>query len=298
MEFDVASVRQNKSNAMSTSNMSLDSGNIYSTVKTGDAFAPRGSYFSATNQSLWRYISFAYKLTGTQDLALRFNFFSGVPASKVPGWVSGSFEAVAEGFDIEARAEGNPTKDQMRLMMQSLLADRFKLAVHRETSQAPVFALVLVKPGKTGPGLRPHPVEDSCPSATLAASTPGPTPTAPPQPAAARLPIACGVIAHIPPSSPGLYAIGGRDVSLDLLASSLPTQTGMATLPRPVIDQTGLSGSFDFTLEWVNEFNAAPDASGDTFQQALKNQLGLKLEPQKAPIEFLVIDHIEHPSAN
>jgi uncharacterized protein (TIGR03435 family) len=279
--------------------MSLDSGNIYSTVKAGDAFAPRGSYFSATNQPLWHYISFAYKLTGTQELALRFNFFSGVPASKVPGWVGGSFETVADGFDIEARAEGNPTKDQMRLMMQSLLADRFKLAIHRETREAPVFALVLVKPDKTGPRLRSHPAQDSCPSGPLPASTPGPTPTAPPQPPApAALPIACGVIAHIPPSSKGLYAIGGRNVSLDLLASSLPTQTGMATLPRPVVDRTGLSGTFDFTLEWVPEFNAAPDASGDTFQEALKNQLGIKLVAQKAPIEFLIIDHVEHPSAN
>jgi bla regulator protein blaR1 len=66
-------------------------------------------------------------------------------------------------FDIEARAAGNPTKDQMRLMMQSLLADRFRLRVHFETRDGPVFALTLVRPGETGPKLRPHADGPACP---------------------------------------------------------------------------------------------------------------------------------------
>ena len=65
-------------------------------------------------------------------------------------------ELNSEFFDIEAQAQGNPTKDQMRLMMQSLLAERFKLAVHFETREASVFVLTLVKQGKAGPRLRPH----------------------------------------------------------------------------------------------------------------------------------------------
>src|SRR5580658_5634043 len=69
-------------------------------------------------------------------------------------------------FDIEAQAPGNPTKDQMRLMIQSLLAERFKLAVHFETRDAPVFALTLVKPGKTGPKLLPHSEGPPCPDYT------------------------------------------------------------------------------------------------------------------------------------
>jgi len=70
----------------------------------------------------------------------------------LPKWLA------TERFAIEARVdgEGNPTKDQMRLMMQSLLADRFKLAVHFETEEVPVFALTLLKPGKLGPKLRLH----------------------------------------------------------------------------------------------------------------------------------------------
>lgn len=71
-EFEVASVRQNKSDDTATSGFSLDSGNVYSTVSREDVFIPSGGYFSATNQPLWRYIVFAYKLTGTQELALRF----------------------------------------------------------------------------------------------------------------------------------------------------------------------------------------------------------------------------------
>jgi uncharacterized protein (TIGR03435 family) len=85
---------------------------------------------------------------------------------------------------------------------------------------------------------------------------------------------------------------------LSLLASSLPTMTGMAVIPRPVIDETGLNGTFDFTLDWVPEFNAPSDASGPNFREALKEQLGLKLEPQKGPVDILVIDRVEHPSAN
>jgi len=70
----------------------------------------------------------------------------------------------------------------------------------------------------------------------------------------------------------------------------------MATLPRPVIDQTGLSGTFDLSLEWLPENDGTPgqgDEAGTTFRTALKNQLGLKLVPQKAPVDILVIDHVD-----
>ncbi|HSY67210.1 MAG TPA: TIGR03435 family protein, partial [Edaphobacter sp.] len=65
-----------------------------------------------------------------------------------------------------------------------------------------------------------------------------------------------------------------------------------------VVDETGLSGTFDFTLEWVPEFNAPPDAAGPNFREALSGQLGLKLEPRQGPVDILVVDHVEHPSAN
>ena len=298
LEFDVASVRQNKSDDKPSSTFSLDNGNVYSTVTKGDVFTPRGSYFAATNQPLWHYISFAYNLSGTQELALRFSYFAGL-SSKTPAWVTGGFDSSADRFDIKARSDGRPTKDQMRLMMQALLADRFKLIVHHETRQAPIFALMLVKPGQTGAGLVPHPANDIC---AAQYSEDGTDDSASNVPASRstpeELPKVCGVIAHLPRSASGHIRFGGRGVTLSLLASSLPTMTGMATISRPVIDETGLNGTFDLTLDWVPEFNAPPDASGPAFREALKQQLGLKLESQQGPVDILVIDRVDHPSAN
>ena len=298
LEFDVASVRQNKSDDRPSSTFSLDNGNVYSTVNKGDVFTPRGSYFATTNQPLWHYISFAYNLSGTQELALRFNYFAGL-SSKAPTWATGGFDVSADRFDISARSDERPTKEQMRLMMQALLADRFRLMVHHETRQAPVFALVPVKPGQRGAELVPHPASDTCAvePATEGADNSGSNVLA--QRSTLReLPRVCGVIAHLPTSATGHIRFGGRGVTLSLLASSLPTMTGMAAIPRPVIDETGLNGTFDLTLDWVPEFNAPPDASGPNFREALKEQLGLKLEPQQGLVDILLIDRVEHPSAN
>ena len=108
------------------------------------------------------------------------------------------------------------------------------------------------------------------------------------------------MIAHLPPGAPGSNRIGGRNVTLALLASSLPAQTGLVTLPRPVIDATGLKGGYDFWLEWTPEDTSEVDnhESGGAFREALKDQLGLKLEPEKGPVQVLVIDHVEQPSPN
>ena len=84
------------------------------------------------------------------------------------------------------------------------------------------------------------------------------------------------------------------------------TMSVMADLGRPVLDQTGLNGVFDFTLEWTPDINGPspssaafqPDPSGPTFLEALKEQLGLKLDSQTGPVEVFVIDHIEMPSEN
>ncbi len=128
-----------------------------------DKTAPEGSLFRATNQPLLRYIIFAYKLNGTEELALRgaqFKVWGGLGLN-VPAWVMDTH------YDIEARAPGGATKDQMRLMMQSLLAERFKLEVHKETRQAAVFAMALEKVGTLGPQLRAHPASDTCATTVL-----------------------------------------------------------------------------------------------------------------------------------
>jgi uncharacterized protein (TIGR03435 family) len=271
--FDVASVKENKSGTRPSSNFPLNAGAAYS---------PSGGLLSGVNQPLYAYIIFAYKTTNYQNLYL---------LSQLPKWVT------ADRFDIEARAaEANPTKDQMRLMMQSLLADRFKLVVHIETRQLPVYGLVLEKPGKMGPYLRQH--SDNPPCAAI--RSPG---ALPPANVDGVYPTVCGDILH-PPSAPGRIRNAARDVTIGFMASSF-TLGGMSNdVDRAVLDQTGLSGTFDFSLEYTPLLNGQPpggfpaDMTGPTFLEALKEQLGLKLVPQTGPVDVLVIDHIEEPSPN
>jgi uncharacterized protein (TIGR03435 family) len=289
-QFEVASVRENKSGGRSYSNFSLDNGNAYFIIHKNDKLDLSGTLFSAKNQPLMRYIIFAYKLSGTQELALRFDYFKGLELH-VPAWVKDG------GYDIEARAPQPATKDQLRLMMQNLLDERFKLHVHWETREAPVFALVLEKPMKLGPQLEQHKANDDC-SAT--AFPEGSSKAAAPEQSLSALPIPCGQIAHLPPGAPGANSFGGRNVTLALLGTSMPTQTGLLTLPRPVVDETGLKGGYDFWIEWTYEDTSEGDngETGGTFREALKNQLGLKLKPEKGPVQVLVIDHVERPTAN
>src|SRR6267142_6606299 len=134
MTFDAASVKGNTTAPASARSSSFPLG-------PGDVYVPNAGRFRAMNFPLVAYIEFAYKLTEDQNQFL---------PPQLPKWVT------ADRFDIQASVQGSPTKDQMRLMMQSLLADRFKLAVHFETREVPVFALSLVKPGQFGPRLRPH----------------------------------------------------------------------------------------------------------------------------------------------
>lgn len=308
LQFEVASVRENKTDGESNSNFTLDgNGNTYWMIDKDVRTAPSGDFFRATNQPLLRYIIFAYKLNGTQELALRLRFWAGLGVD-VPAWVARTH------YDIEARAPGAATKDQMRLMMQSLLVERFKLAVHKETRQAPIFALELEKQGTLGPDLHAHPASDTCattvfPDAVKAAADAEKKDvlkSAAGTSSSRTLPVPCGMIARLPPSVPGRHRIGGRNVTLVMVAESLPAQTGLATFPRPVIDRTGLSGTYDFSLEWTQAVagdmavgpNAPGEVRGPSMAQALKQQLGLKLESTKGPVELLVIDHVEQPTAN
>jgi uncharacterized protein (TIGR03435 family) len=292
--FDVASVKQNKTEGTQHSNVPLDTGNVYSAIDPSDGRSSAGGYFVATSQPLWRYIVFAYKLSGTQELALRFSYFDGLK-SKAPAWVTGGFDVSADRFNIEARAPDNSTIDQMRLMMQALLADRFHLVVRHETRDAPAFGLVLVRSGALGTNLQPHPPSDTCPT-----STPQPgQPASPSTPSAVGdLPPLCGIIAHVLSSNDPHSSFGGRGIPLSLLATSLPTMTGMATIPRPVVDQTGLVGLYDFTLHWNSSSDPETGDTAASFRGALKSQLGLELKATHAPIDILVIDHVERPSEN
>jgi uncharacterized protein (TIGR03435 family) len=279
LEFDVASVRQSKSGATPYSNFPISSGTMY---------GPTHGIFSSTNRPLVDYIAFAYMLTDSQRQDL---------ISQLPAW------ALSDGLDIEAKSENHdPTKDQMRLMMQSLLADRFKLTIHTETRRVSVFALVLVKPGVVGPQLKPHPAETSCSAANPAAPAADAT-TAPPTKLLGVWPTSCGGINRASSAlSPGVIRAGARNVSMESFASSI---SGLGHLDRPVMDQTGLTGNFDFVLEFAPETavgessgNSQPDRDGPTFVEALKQQLGLKLDSEKAAADYIRVDRVERPSAN
>jgi uncharacterized protein (TIGR03435 family) len=276
LEFEVASVRQNKTNDKASMNVD---------PTPGDNFVATGGLYSARNIVLAQYIAFAYKLTNKQLQSV---------VSQVP-W------STEDRFDIEARAEGNPTKDQYRMMMRALLADRFKLSVHTETRQVPMYGLVLAKPGKLGPQLRMHRVDDPVCS----------TPPAPPAAGSARSPIPvdgegfpefCGGPVGMKPSAPGRMKSGGRNVPMARFAA---IETGVGVVDRPMVDQTELKGTVDYNLEWIQvaanvpfgaEFH--PDESAPTFEEALRQQLGIKMVPQKGPIDFFIVDHIEHPAEN
>ena len=164
----------------------------------------------------------------------------------------------------------------MRLMMQSLLADRFQLRIHFEPRQVPVLALTLIKPGKTGPRLRRHPEALECSTRDD------------------PFPRVCGTDSLI--TKPDhTYVMGSRDVSLNSIAASLGGYHG---LDRPVVDRTGLSGKYDYSVEWKEESDSDPDPQGETFLEAVKDQLGLKFERSTGPVDVLVIDKVERPSEN
>ena len=285
MAFDVVSVKQNKSG----SPPSGDKPYTNFVLGPGDAYVPNGGLFSAINQPLLIYVAFAYKITNNELPFLM---------SQMPKWT-----ALAVRFDIQARAAGNPTKDQMRLMMQSLLADRFKLAMHTETRELPVFGLVPLKAGKTGPQLHRHPDDSSCsaarPPIPAASSAP-----APPATIAGGFPATCGGFVNLRPCPPGRSCLGARNVTVGLIATTF-SGPGFANLDRPVLDQTGLTGKFDFTIEFTPELPPQapgsafqPDPTGPTFLEALRDQLGLKLVPQTGPVDVIVVDHVEQPSEN
>jgi uncharacterized protein (TIGR03435 family) len=236
LEFDVISVKPNMSGE-----------------RGGSSRADPGRYVGV-NVTLRRIIGLAYR--PVQE------FVGG------PSWIN------TDGFDIEAKADFTPNREQMLEMLRSLLADRFKLVVHRETRQMPVYALVLARAdGKTGPQLRRA---EPCAQDTR-----------------------CGGF------SVGNGVLKGAGVTLTQLAAELPS----ATEGRYVIDRSGLTGLFDVNLRWNVDAlgpgiipgpipDPIPGPDAPSVFAAIQEQLGLKLEPIIAPIDVIVIDRAERPTSN
>ena len=211
-----------------------------------------------------------------------------------PEWIN------VERFDITgvipdgiARPPGNaggPTPQQ--LMLRTLLEERFGLAVHKETRERPVYALVLARPdGRLGPALRTSTTD--CTDA--AARGRGPTATT-------------GLWDGNPCGTsvgPGVILAGNRTMAQIATTFSTLTNTG-SSLNRLVVDRTGLGGTYDMTLRFtpdnIPSSGGGPsgpppvDPNGPSIFTAVQEQLGLKLESQQGPVEVLVIDRVQRPT--
>ena len=204
-------------------------------------------------------------------------------------------------YQIDAKADGNASRDRMFLMLQSLLEDRFKLKTHRDAKELPVYALV---PNK-GTVKLPPPQEGSCVDSAADAATecvgggrmmpPGQAP-----PTKGR----CGsAIVSLTPAGPQLK--GGK-IAMPELVRALSQLLG-----RSVINQTGFTGVFDLELTFAADdttpsLQPPPPGSPPEFPrsgrinccQALQQQLGLRLQSTKGPVPVIVVDHAEAPSGN
>jgi len=176
-----------------------------------------------------------------------------------PDWIARG----AERFNVEAKAEDPPktTEAQLLSMLQTLLIDRFQLKYHRETKNMAGFSLVVAK---GGPKLQASHAEDAR--------------------ADFSSPEGAAVLKPMPGQAVSMKA---RKYSMAMLLDILSVIGGHG----PGVDKTGLTGEYDFTLSW--DENAGPALS-----TALREQLGLRMEPEKVPVSYFVVDSAARPSAN
>lgn len=218
---------------------------------------PGGQTYVARFAPLKLMIKLMYKITDAQIVG-------------APDWVN------TDRFDVQAKAEKPSSLDDLHIMFQTLMADRFKLQFHRETRTMPAFILTVDKGGsKMKVNEEPQPFEIPIKGAGAAPPTP-PTFT-------------------------------GTRCDMEYLRWWLGQQlNNFQQVDRPVVDQTGLKGFYDFKLTFAPDLSgrtgpngeAPPSFDGPTLFQALREQLGLKLESSKGPVEVFVIDHVEKPGAN
>jgi bla regulator protein blaR1 len=228
-----------------------------------------GGRFTATDMTVKALILFAYRFDITPS-----------QLSGGPGWID------ADRFDIDARASADAIAPGqidlerahiMGRMMQALLADRFGLRLRRETKDAPVFALVIARGGLK-----------------MKSSGAG---------------VDCSVL--VPEGLPPCHVftrIGNRGILGEHVDMSDITMAFRILLGQPVVDKTGLTGMFDVAASWAPDaLRSAPrddaiepagDPNAPTMFTALEEQLGLKLESQRAPVDFLVIERVEKPTSN
>jgi uncharacterized protein (TIGR03435 family) len=241
--FEVVSIKPNKSGERGGSSQ----------------FQPGG--YSGTNVTLSRVINVAY-------LPLLHDQILGGP-----GWLQ------TDHFDVVGKATGTPAPDRIQAMLRAMLADRFKLVVHKETRELPVYTLVAARTGgQLGPQLRKSDVSCSPARDTSPGSSPQPLQKAGQAPA-------CGFLVND-------GVIRGDGITIAMLAREL------SLVGRVVLDRTGLDGRFDVDLKWTPDDGRAPSISDVSVFTALQEQLGLKLESTKAAIDVLVIESADRPTEN
>ncbi len=224
--------------------------------------------FTYTNVSLKDVVAKAYGLEGYQ-LAC-------------PNWLADAR------YDIVAKVPASATRAEFQAMLQNLLSDRFQMTVHRETKELPIYAMVVAKNGPKlkVSGAEPEAATGDAPEVNTVSQGKDGLPVMP-----------AGYQGHL---------IGMKLPSGTMLRAKgepLPdfAKTLSALLDRPVFDLTGLTGKYDFGIKWTPvEANAlaASDPGPDVFE-AMQMQLGLRLDPRRAPVAMVVVDHVEKvPSEN
>jgi len=270
--FDVASIKPNTSG----------------TNQRQFNLEPNGR-FTAINVPLFDLIRFAYAQPGPDGQLFPF------PPNRLSAaktWAGGATALQSDKFDVIATTDAGASQDRVFLMLRALLAERFKLVVHRENQDLPIYALVMArKDGRLGPRLRPSNVDCS------KVSSDGP-PASPATDAFVAEP--CKGLRNVPGKA------SGRAVTIPTLARLM---SGWVDDHRPVEDRTGLTGNFDLDLDWTPDrplpsppagAPALPpvDPTGAGLFTALQEQLGLKVESTKNSIDILVVDHADRPTEN
>jgi uncharacterized protein (TIGR03435 family) len=268
LAFDAASVRA------SSQDLSLKGADFLNPA--GNAAPPQGGLFSWNVQLPWL-INFAYDLRSSQTRRQA--------RQALPKWAQESW------FTVDARAEGKPSRDDVRQMVRSMLEDRFQFSAHMEKREGQVYALVVEKQGL---GLKPHPEGASC---RLSSSQIDANKFPDVNPSYEAVPARCGVFGR-ELSNGGEHRLELLNVTMQQIADAL----GLG-LPLSVVNKTGLAGRYDAVLDFGPD-SAEPNAdSSETIglpplAGALEKQVGLKLVKQNAPVDTFVIDHIEKLSNN
>jgi uncharacterized protein (TIGR03435 family) len=215
-----------------------------------------------------------------------------------PSWLD------SDRFDITAKIPEGATKEQFHVMLQNLLAERFKLVVHKEKKEVPIYALTVARGG-----LKIKESPKDVPAEGGDAGSPPPPPPGPPVMGRDGMPrMAPGRRGEIIAFGPNGFRMQGAHETMATLADVLSNQLG-----RPVVDMTGLTAEYDYTLNFSPEGlpgmrgmpmpmgpppGAAPEGghdaeTGPSIFTALQEQLGLKLDSRKGPVDLIVVDSVE-----